>query len=64
MLDAALLATPDGTGGTLWRPARLQDVEDLPDRVLRLFLAYRAGQANRTQRPPAWGTIGDKPVGG
>jgi hypothetical protein len=61
MVDAALLAMPDGSGGILWRPSSLQDIYDLPDRVLRLFMQYRAGQsaalANKTPAV-ASGTIG------
>ena len=51
MVDAALLATPDGTGGTLWKPARLQDIYDLPARTLRLYMAYRSGLAKAANRP-------------
>ena len=58
MVDAALLATPDASGSPLWRPARLDDIHDLPDRVLRLYLSYRAGQAGRGRQASAFGTIG------
>lgn len=64
MVDAALLATPDASGSPLWRPSRLDDIYDLPDRVLRLYLSYRAGQAGRGSRPAAFGTIGGEPVKG
>ena len=54
MEDAALLATPDGLGGSLWRPSSLQDIYDMPSRTLRLFFAYRAGQASAmSKEPPA-----------
>ena len=66
MVDAALLATPDGMGGTLWRPSSLQDIYDLPDRVLRLYMAYRAGMASAAGKEasaPKSGSIGGKKVG-
>ncbi len=44
MVDAALLATTDASGGILWRPSTLQDIYDTPSRTLRLFFAFRAGQ--------------------
>lgn len=58
MLDAVLLAQLE------WRPARLEDIHELPDRTLRLYLAYRAGQQNRRSTPAGWGTIGGVPVKG
>lgn len=65
MVDAAILATPDAAGGVLWHPSRLQDVYDLPDRVLRLYLAYRAGQSSRSQpQSVPFGEIGGVPVKG
>lgn len=66
MADAALLAMPDAMGGILWRPSSLQDIYDLPDRVLRLFMAYRAGQSHATSKQSGGGkqgTIGGKKVG-
>lgn len=66
MMDAALLAMPDGSGGTLWHPASLQDIKDLPPRVLELYLAYRAGQSqavSKSQGGGKQGTIGGKKVG-
>lgn len=65
MVDAALLAMPDGMGGTLWHPASLQDVYDLPDRTLRLYMSYRAGMASAAGRatPERSGTIGGVKVG-
>ena len=44
MVDAALLATADSSGGILWCPSTLQDIYDIPSRTLRLFFAFRAGQ--------------------
>lgn len=66
MQDAALLAMPDGMGGTLWHPSSLQDVYDMPDRVLRLYLAYRAGQSHAVSKAAGHGkqgTIGGVRVG-
>lgn len=60
-----MLATPDAAGSPLWRPSSLQDIYDTPDRVLRLYLAYRAGQASRAQpRQVPFGEIGGVPVKG
>ena len=67
MVDAALLATPDGMGGTLWHPSRLEDIHALPPRVLALYFAYRAGAAhaaNKKEQPvEKKGEIGGKKVG-
>ena len=63
MVDAALLAMPDGMGGTFWRPSSLDDIYALPDRTLRLFMAYRAGMASAANKeaPAAkTGAIGGK----
>lgn len=38
MLDAVLLASFD------WTPSSLSDIEELPDRVLWLYVSYRNGQ--------------------
>jgi len=42
-----------------WRPSSLQDVSDLPYRVLPLFLAYSNGLAKRdaTATPKATGVF-------
>lgn len=63
MVDAALLASPDGMGGIWWKPARLDDIHALPPRVMRLLMAYRAGtsyQATREAPAVKSGSIGGK----
>lgn len=57
MVDAAMLAYPDGMGGTFWRPARLDDIHDVPFRTLHLFHAYRAGLGARSD-PWRWWVTG------
>lgn len=66
MVDAALLAMPDSMGNAWWRPSRLTDIDEMPHRTLKLFLAYRAGlaqAADREARVEKTGTIGGKKVG-
>jgi hypothetical protein len=58
MIDAALLAMPDHMGGTLWRPSSLQDIYDLPERTLRLYIAYRAGQSHAMSKAQGGGKSG------
>ena len=63
MVDAAMLGSPDGMGGSWWKPSSLEDIHALPPRVLRLFMAYRAGisYASTREKPPEkTGTIGGK----
>jgi len=38
MLDAALLASFD------WSPSSLSDIDEMPERVLWLYVSYRNGQ--------------------
>ena len=60
------MAMPDAAGGTLWHPPSLDAIYDLPERVFRLYLAYRAGQAyasNKAAGGGKQGMIGGKKVG-
>ena len=62
MVDAALLAMPDAMGGTLWHPSSIEDVYELPDRVLSLYTAYRAGMAHAARKGSGQGKQGS--IGG
>lgn len=46
-----------------WRPARLEDIYDLPALVLPLYVAYATGAGKAASTPKAAGTIGGVPVG-
>lgn len=43
MLDAALLASFE------WSPSSLGDIDDMPERVLWLYVSYRNGQAAKSK---------------
>jgi hypothetical protein len=44
MLDAALLASFD------WRPSSLGDIDEMPERVLWLYVSYRSGQQDKAKK--------------
>ena len=43
MLDAALLASFE------WRPSSLADIAEMPERTLRLYVAYRNGLESKVK---------------
>lgn len=61
LADALALATPDMTGASLWRPARLEDITGLPWRVMPLLGAIQAGIVARRE-PWGWWQRGDSRV--
>jgi hypothetical protein len=44
MLDAALLASFD------WSPSSLSDIDEMPERVLWLYVSYRNGQQAKIKK--------------
>lgn len=47
------MTDPGGMGGSLWHPARLEDITGLPWKTLELFLAIRAGRIAASE-PTTW----------
>jgi len=61
LADALLLSWTDLLGGSLWHPARLEDLLELPWRVMPLLHAVQSGFESRGE-PWQWWQRGDARV--